>query len=55
MPAKQHAPWWLSLALAGMAAFQQWTLQGKGESESISNEAINALITALAECLNNQP
>ena len=51
---RQHAPWWLSLALAAMGAFQQWTLQGHGERESVNGEAIHVLIEALQECQSNQ-
>ena len=51
---KQQAPWWLSLALAAMGAFQQWTLQGHGERESANSEAIHVLIEALMECQNSQ-
>ena len=52
---RQQAPWWLSLALAAMGAFQQWTLQGHGERESTNGEAIHALIGALMECQKSQP
>jgi len=50
---RQQAPWWLSLALAGMGAFQQWTLQRHGDRESSNGEAIHVLIEALMECQNN--
>lgn len=60
----KQAPWWLGLALAVLASFQQWSLQNNQQTlrnneqtlqndqqlESANGEAIWALIEALGEC-----